>query len=124
MTPKQKKGWKEIESKRQCRFCTKEFNTKKEVKSHVYSHFISQILDDNPCLREPPFDCPKCSSKKWRDRSALLRHFALTHQEIYKYCNIKDLYGSPLTKHKKVNDKVNGNVQYAKKSLRNSRISR
>ena len=105
---------------RKCRFCPK-VGSKKEIRGHVYFHFISQILDDNPSLRKPPFKCPKCTSKTWRDRAALVRHFALTHEVIYKYCDIKDVYGRPLTKHKKVTNKVNGNEPSAKYTLLENR---
>lgn len=106
-------------NQRRCRFCPK-VGTKKEIRGHVYYHFIEQILDDNPHLRTPPFNCPKCTSKKWRDRSALVRHFALTHKVIDKYCDIKDVYGRPLTKHKKVK-KVKENEPCAKDGLLENR---
>ena len=110
-----------MECKRKCRFCPK-VGTKKEIRGHVYSHFASKILDDNPCLRKKPFICPKCTSKTWRDRTALLRHFALKHNVIYKYCSSEEVYGLPITKNKKVN-KINLNEYDAgakKKLLENA----
>ena len=77
--------------------------SRKEIRQHVFLHFTSEILSDYPLLRERPYHCPKCNDKKeWRDRTSLVRHFALTHDVLYDYCDRKDAHGRPYSKNKKV----------------------
>ena len=70
--------------------------TRKDINGHVYTHFDSKIQHDYPFLAIPPYNCPECEqTKNWRDRSSLIRHFALVHNVLYKYCDKEDSYGSP-----------------------------
>lgn len=85
----------------ECMFCPMR-GSKKEIRGHVFQHFNSEILTDYPMLRKRPYHCPKCNDKKeWRDRTVLVRHFALTHDVLYNYCDRKDAYGRPYSKNKK-----------------------
>ena len=105
----------------ECMFCPLR-GSRKEIRGHVFQHFTSQILKDYPFLRKTPHHCPKCDGEKeWRDRSSLIRHFALTHNVLYEYCDRKDAYGRPYTKNKRVDMKKKRNFDIENSFVRKYR---
>ena len=86
----------------ECMFCPLR-GSRKAVRGHVFQHFSNKILRDYPSLQTPPYHCPRCDGDKvWRDRTSLVRHFALTHNVLYDYCDRKYASGRPYSKNKKV----------------------
>merc|ERR1719320_782463 len=75
-----------------CFSCGSECKSKTDLKNHVLTHYYSEIYPVLPASK--PFTCPNCSLES-RDKVSLIRHYAFTHKEIYKYCTHEQLTNSP-----------------------------
>lgn len=74
-----------------CFNCGLDSKSKSDLKNHVLSHYYGDFYAILPASK--PFTCPTCSLES-RDRISLVRHFAFTHKEIYKFCTHEQLTNS------------------------------
>jgi len=74
-----------------CFNCGIENNSKTELKNHVLTHYYSDFYAILPASK--PFTCPTCSLES-NNKIALVKHFAFTHKEIYKFCTPEQLTNS------------------------------
>ena len=81
---------KDSKQNRKCVLCPTVRNTRQKMREHVLNHYKPQLFLSLP--RRKPFRCPECNSKN-RDKITLLRHYAFTHKNIYKFSNDKELLG-------------------------------
>jgi len=75
-----------------CFSCGSDCKSKTDLKNHVLTHYYSELYPVLPASK--PFTCPKCSLES-RDKVSLVRHYAFTHKEIYKYCTHEQLTNTP-----------------------------
>jgi len=96
-----------------CYSCGLDSKSKVDLKNHVLSHYYADFYAILPASK--PFTCPTCSMES-RDRISLVRHFAFTHKEIYKYCTHEQLTNSPADDSALDNEEKNGDDSFKDQS--------
>merc|ERR1711892_511816 len=96
-----------------CYNCGLDSKSKGDLKNHVLSHYYADFYAILPASK--PFTCPTCSMES-RDRISLVRHFAFTHKEIYKYCSHEQLTNSPGDDSALDNEEKNGDDSFKDQS--------